>query len=182
MMTKQEERAALAKIEKIIKAAGPDSYIGMAFAGCCEIAADNIENDFGNSLHACLEAREKELKEVKQLLYNHERECERLERCINRMQKEADESRDRLKAAKEKQLPDDLYIDLYLEINDKMMQVETDMQDTAEKLSYCDPANEADRETIASLIKRLQEDRPRRDSVKALLARLEAVGAKEATP
>ena len=110
MMTKQEERAALAKIEKIIKAAGPDSYIGMAFAGCCEIAADNIENDFGESMQT---------------------------------------------------------------------QAEKEIENIAEALSYCDPSNEADQESIAHLIKRLQEERPRRDKIKTLLAKLEAIGTKE---
>lgn len=45
-MSKEQERAALAKIEKIIQEAGPDSYIGITFAGITEQAADNITNDF----------------------------------------------------------------------------------------------------------------------------------------
>lgn len=49
MMTKTEERAALTKIEKIIATAGPESYIGFAFEGCCEMALSNIDNDFANS-------------------------------------------------------------------------------------------------------------------------------------
>lgn len=48
-MTKEQEREALKKIEKIIKEAGPDSYIGMTFAGIVEQAADNITNDFANN-------------------------------------------------------------------------------------------------------------------------------------
>lgn len=50
MKTKKQEREALQKIEAIIESMGKDSYIGMAFAGCCEMAADNIENDFANSM------------------------------------------------------------------------------------------------------------------------------------
>ena len=45
-MTKDEERKALKKIEKIIAEAGADSYIGYAFAGCVEAAETNIENDW----------------------------------------------------------------------------------------------------------------------------------------
>lgn len=52
MKTKKQEREALQKIEAIIESMGKDSYIGMAFDGCCEMAADNIENDFGNSMMA----------------------------------------------------------------------------------------------------------------------------------
>ena len=50
MKTKVQEREALEKIEAIITSMGEDSYIGMAFAGCCEMAADNIKNDFANSM------------------------------------------------------------------------------------------------------------------------------------
>lgn len=48
--TKQQERAALEKIRKIVAELGPDSYIATAFAGCFEIAAENIENDFADSM------------------------------------------------------------------------------------------------------------------------------------
>ena len=49
MTTKEQERKALEQIRKIIAGLGDDSYIGMAFEGVLEDAADNIENDFGNS-------------------------------------------------------------------------------------------------------------------------------------
>lgn len=45
-MTKEQEREALKKIQEIIEEAGPESYIGMTFAGIVEQAADNITNDF----------------------------------------------------------------------------------------------------------------------------------------
>lgn len=48
-MTKEQERAALAKIEKIVKEAGPESYIGITFDGIVEQAAENIANDFGGN-------------------------------------------------------------------------------------------------------------------------------------
>ena len=60
MKTKQQEREALKKIEAIIEIMGEDSYIGMAFAGCCEMALDNIENDFANSM---MEQRDYEVME-----------------------------------------------------------------------------------------------------------------------
>lgn len=179
MMTKQEERAALAKIEKIIKAAGPDSYIGMAFAGCCEIAADNIENDFGESMQARVHAREKELREVKEMLYREQKDNERLQLAAERFEQKNNDLRDQLKAARAKQLPDELYTELYLEVYEKQTQAEKEIENIAEALSYCDPSNEADQESIAHLIKRLQEERPRRDKIKTLLAKLEAIGTKE---
>ena len=50
-VSKVQERQALEQIREIIKEAGGiDSYIGMAFEGCLEIAEDNIANDFGCSM------------------------------------------------------------------------------------------------------------------------------------
>lgn len=50
MATKAEERKALAQIQKIIEGLGTESYIGKAFEGCAEIARDNIDSDFWNSM------------------------------------------------------------------------------------------------------------------------------------
>ena len=50
MTTKNDERNALAEIRRIVDSLGPDSYIGTAFEGCWEIASDNIENDFADSM------------------------------------------------------------------------------------------------------------------------------------
>jgi chromosome segregation ATPase len=58
--TKEQERKALEQIRKIVEGLGADSYIGMAFEGCFEIARDNIENDWGCSMkQRALEAEEK---------------------------------------------------------------------------------------------------------------------------
>ena len=47
-MTKAEEIKLLAEIDKLIKSAGADSYIGDTFAGIVEICKNNIINDFGD--------------------------------------------------------------------------------------------------------------------------------------
>lgn len=59
--TKEQERKALAQIRKIVEDLGEDSYIGMAFEGCFEIAEDNIENDFGCSMKQRAESAEKKV-------------------------------------------------------------------------------------------------------------------------
>ena len=46
MMTKDQEREVLKKIEKLINSTGADSYIEAAFDGCVELAKENISNDF----------------------------------------------------------------------------------------------------------------------------------------
>lgn len=43
--TKDQERAALVKIRKIVRDLGEDSYVGTAFDGAFELAEENIEND-----------------------------------------------------------------------------------------------------------------------------------------
>lgn len=45
MMTKDEERALLAKIEKLLSSADPDGYIATAFKGAAENAHRNIDED-----------------------------------------------------------------------------------------------------------------------------------------
>lgn len=56
MTTKEMERKALEEIKAIVNGLGKDSYIGMAFEGCFEIAEQNIDNDWGCSLqHEVLE-------------------------------------------------------------------------------------------------------------------------------
>ena len=67
MTTKEQERAALAKIRKIISDLGENSYISIAFAGCCEDAAENIENDFGCSMYDRWQHSEKELEKMRGL-------------------------------------------------------------------------------------------------------------------
>lgn len=46
MTTKEQERAALAKIEKILATVDPDGWLAEAFRGCLDDARQNIENDF----------------------------------------------------------------------------------------------------------------------------------------
>lgn len=50
MTSKDQERKALEEIKAIVERIGGDqSYIGMAFKGCFDIAEQNIINDFGDS-------------------------------------------------------------------------------------------------------------------------------------
>ena len=59
MATKAEERKALEQIKKIVEGLGDDSYIGTAFEGCFEIAAQNIENDWACSMKERAEVAER---------------------------------------------------------------------------------------------------------------------------
>ena len=50
--TKQQEWDTLAAIQKMVEELGPQGYLATAFDGCFEVAAQNIENDFGDSMKA----------------------------------------------------------------------------------------------------------------------------------
>ena len=69
MPTKEQEKQALAKIEKILASLGNDpanSYVCRAFAGCVEDARENIENDFANSQKERADHYEAKYNEAKQ--------------------------------------------------------------------------------------------------------------------
>lgn len=63
--TKEQERKALEKIKTIVDGLGENSYIATAFAGCFEIAEQNIEYDFADSLQERLKIAELERDKAK---------------------------------------------------------------------------------------------------------------------
>lgn len=58
MTSKAQELKTLEAIKKLVAGLGEDSYIGMAFEGCFEIAEENIKNDFACSMKQRAEAAE----------------------------------------------------------------------------------------------------------------------------
>ena len=78
--TKEQERKALARIKKIVEELGEDSYIGMAFEGCFEVAEENIENDFACSMKQRAEHAEMEAGST--------RKCTRTPQQISRQQRQ----------------------------------------------------------------------------------------------
>jgi hypothetical protein len=177
MMTKQEEREALAKIQKIIKAAGPDSYIGMAFAGCCEIAADNIENDFGNSPQAKIAALEAELKEEKQRYYYLQKEHESRELVIDRLERKKGALQEQLTAAKAQILPPDLYKLVWLAIDDHVEQAQHRIEGCVDILvKFADNPNDI---AVSEALKRIKEAAAKKDKYSELLDQFDAYEPKE---
>lgn len=177
MMTKQEEREALAKIQKILAKAGPDSYIGMAFAGCCEIAADNIENDFGESLQARVLAREKELREVKEMLYREQKDNEHLRAANKKRHDELDELRNQLKEVRAKQLPPDLYKLVWLAIDDHVEQADHRIEGCVDILvKFADNPNDI---AVSEALKRIKEAAGKKAKYSELLDQFDAYQPKE---
>ena len=62
--SKEQERKVLEQITKLIDSLGEDSYCGCAFAGCVEMAKENIENDFGNSWQDKCYAKDKQAAKI----------------------------------------------------------------------------------------------------------------------
>lgn len=63
--TKQQERDALAEIQKIVETLGPDSYLAIAFEGCFDDARENIENDFALSMNGRWQDAEQKVETLK---------------------------------------------------------------------------------------------------------------------
>lgn len=103
MTTKDQERKALAQIRKIVEDLGPDSYIGIAFEGCFDIAAQNIDNDWGCSLKQETASLSKTVKQLESKLDEAIQRRSKDQAQTEALQKELD-------SVKAKTLgPDDLY-------------------------------------------------------------------------
>lgn len=100
MLSKDAERKLLAKINALLAEAGPDSYIGMAFRGCAEAAAENIECDFGNSPADSAEHWEGEAHRLEAELAHEKSEADRLRECLNKTSEQYQAALDALKLAR----------------------------------------------------------------------------------
>lgn len=90
MATKEQERKALAEIEKIVLGLGVGSYIATAFEGCFEIARDNITNDFACSMKQAKEMAEEQFAEAKDIIKCREQELADREKEVRELRKTAD--------------------------------------------------------------------------------------------
>lgn len=106
MTSKDQERKALEEIKAIIERIGGDqSYIGMAFKGCFDIAEQNIINDFGDSWmdrwSAAINENSKlneEIRELKKHKDSFEAELEIVKDQLNKVRDIRDEWMDEAKS------------------------------------------------------------------------------------
>lgn len=95
MTTKEQERKALEKIRKIVEEiGGSDSYIGMAFEGCFEIAEENIDNDFGCSMKQRAESAEKKAKEFEDTANYYSAEYDKAVEEIAQLRKQVEKEQE----------------------------------------------------------------------------------------
>ena len=64
MTTKEQERAAVEKIRKIIEELGENSYVGFAMEGVLELAEENIREDTAYSMKKRAELIEERAREA----------------------------------------------------------------------------------------------------------------------
>lgn len=97
MATKRNERETLEIIRQLVADLGEQSYLATAFQGCFEIAEENIENDFGDSLRDrlvgalnkidLLEARVEELEEkLRQEISEKQQAREEAQKVIKKLE------------------------------------------------------------------------------------------------
>lgn len=90
MMTKDEERALLAKIEKLLASADPDGYIATAFKGAAENAHRNIDEDAAYSDADNAEFYAGKLDAQNVLVADQRYDLERAQKRIDELTKERD--------------------------------------------------------------------------------------------
>ena len=171
MMTKQEERNILKQIENLIAAAGEDSYIGMAFAGCCDMARSNIDNDFANNPQEAIKNLRKNLEEAQEMNRRLEQDNTLLTGANKRYCDEIGELTRAAKAEKAKQIPADLYKRLWLMVDRQIDKAEQNITTHAEILAdFCDCPGDI---AVVEGLKQLNIEILRRDDAKQLLEALE---------
>lgn len=96
MTTKDQEREALKKIVKIMESLGANSYVATAFAGCVEIAEENINNDFGCSMKQHVEIMEEKLREETRLRDDAKKAVRKLREMLENANQKLDEKNDQI--------------------------------------------------------------------------------------
>lgn len=178
MMTKQEEREALKKIEKIIKGAGPESYIGMAFAGCCEVAASNIENDFADSWKERADCLADQVKHFQEKSLRFESEYSKAWEIIAKKEEEIKALKKQLKAEQAKQIPADLYKLVWLAVDSHIERANRRIADCVEELvHFADAPKDI---AVAHALTGLREAHATKAQYTQLLEQLEAYEQKGA--
>lgn len=88
--TKEQERAVLEKIKKIVEDLGENSYVGTAFEGCFEIAEDNIANDLSCSMMQKADAACNDMFYFKDLAEHLSKELDSAQKLVQHLQKKLD--------------------------------------------------------------------------------------------
>lgn len=101
MTTKTQELETLGKIRELLGTLDADGWVNMAFKGVCDIAENNIRDDFGNSPVERIEEMKKELeasngamKEAQRDAAHFKGEYEELKKSYDKLQAQSLKFRD----------------------------------------------------------------------------------------
>lgn len=134
MTTKEQERAAVEKIRKIIEELGENSYVGFAMEGVLELAEENIREDTAYSMKKRAELIEERAREA-------EKENKLLKAELGTAKKITEENNKviaKLKAdvceLKANEVPEELIKEMYSMAYDKEAEMIEKMEKTADAL------------------------------------------------
>lgn len=138
MTTKEQERKALEQIKKIVDSLGENSYVGTAFAGCFEIAEENIENDFACSMQERWLSVDRKLNEangiiehLKDELAESEKDYEAAHAAAHEITEEKDAE---ISALRARILSDDDFRDLFQILSERRFTLDEEVKNAAERI------------------------------------------------
>lgn len=172
--TKQQERDTLAAIKKMVEELGPQSYLATAFDGCFEIAEQNIENDFADSMkdrwiHADMQFNSANgaIEELKEQLAESQRD---LEAAHDTARAIAETNNAEIAALRERLLShDDLTVVIHL-VTEKRLALESEAKNAAERI--VEAASEPESATFQNAVKDHRVAKSDLDYYTALFERL----------
>lgn len=143
--TKQQERDAIEKIRAILETLGPGSYTATALEGCLEIADQNIEYDFGDSMKARAESARKDAERYHNALNNLAAEVNKANIMVGELERQIEDLNKKI-------LDSDDLIDCIGLVKERRSECEEKMeQAAAEIVAHADaPESEEFRQAVCS--------------------------------
>lgn len=147
--TKEQERAAITKIQKIVDSLGESSYVGTALKGVLEIAEQNIEYDAADSLLQRLEIAMTELYNARAKVKTLEQENRDLRAAVERAKDEASKT---ITALRERVFSDADVDCLLAIVAERLTALETEAKAAAEKIVELatEPTGEAFQQAVSN--------------------------------
>ena len=126
--TKEQERDAIVKIKAILETLGPQSYVATALEGCLEIAEQNIEFDFADSMKGRMESYAQEAADAKRKIANLESDYKDLRLALDKAKQEAADAQ---QALRDKAITADDLTDCIHLVENKRFEIDTDLKKAA---------------------------------------------------
>ena len=148
LATKQQERDTLAAIRQMVEELGPQSYLATAFQGCFEIAEQNIEYDFGDSMKGRVEVAERKSESLEAQVKELE---EKLRQEIADKQRARDEAQAVIKKLEARSLSDEDLDRIITILGDRAKEAEELAEKTAAEIVRLadDPASPEFRRAVS---------------------------------